>query len=206
MDTKAHTYIESAISRRKPGEIVFPTEFRGSGSQAAIKKAMSRIARAGKISRLAHGIYYIPKSDPNLGRLRPDPDQVVKLVAQKERIRIRPAGSYALHRLGLTTQVPTKRVYITDGNSRQFKIGNILIQFKSTSAKKLAMKGDISSLVIQAIEEIGIEHINKEIQMKLSDFLLKEDPKNLQHDLRLASAKVNDYIVKLLKLLQSKND
>lgn len=200
MNEKTHRYIESAISRRRPGEIVFPTEFRGKGSQAAIKKAMSRIAKAGKISRLAHGIYYIPKSDPKLGKLRPDPEQVVKMVAQKERIRIRPAGSYALHKLGLTTQVPTRRVYLTDGNSRQFKLGNVLIRFKSTSAKKLAMKGEISSLVIQAIEEIGVEHISKEIQVKLKEFLLNEDSKNLQHDLRLASAKVNDYIVKLMKL------
>jgi hypothetical protein len=203
METKAHTYIESAISHRKPGEIVFPTEFRGTGSQAAIKKAMSRIARTGKINRLARGIYYIPKTDPKLGKLRPDPEQVVKMVAQKEKIRVRPAGAYALHRLGLTTQVPTKRVYITDGNSRHFKLGNIQIRFKSTSAKKLAMKGEISSLVIQAIEEIGVEHINKEIQMKLGAFLSKEDPKILQQDLRLASAKVNDYIVKLMKLIQS---
>ncbi|HLT74019.1 MAG TPA: DUF6088 family protein [Ohtaekwangia sp.] len=203
MEMNTHTYIESAISRRKPGEIIFPAEFRGKGSQAAIKKAMSRIARAGKINRLAHGIYYIPKTDPTLGKLRPDPEQVVKMVAQKEKIRVRPAGAYALHRLGLTTQVPTKRVYITDGNSRQFKLGNIQIRFKSTSAKKLAMKGKISSLVIQAIEEIGVEHINKEIQMKLSGFLSKEDPKILQHDLRLASTKVNDYIVKLMKLIQS---
>ncbi|HYF69629.1 MAG TPA: DUF6088 family protein [Ohtaekwangia sp.] len=203
MDTKTHTYIESVISRRKPGEIVFPTEFRGKGSQAAIKKAMSRIAKTGKINRLAHGIYYIPKTDPKLGKLRPDPEQVVKMVAQKEKIRVRPAGAYALHRLGLTTQVPTKRVYITDGNSRQFKLGNIQIRFKSTSAKKFAMKGEISSLVIQAIEEIGVQHISKEIQMKLGAFLSKEDPKILQHDLRLASAKVNDYIVKLMKLIQS---
>lgn len=198
MDEKTHAYIESTISRRKPGEIVFPTDFRGKGSQAAIKKAMSRIAKAGKISRLAHGIYYIPKSDPKLGKLRPDPEQVVKMVAQKERIRIRPAGSYALHKLGLTTQVPMKRVYITDGNARQFKLGNVLIRFKSTSAKKLAMKGELSSLVIQAIEEMGIDHINKEIKIKLKEFLLKEDPKALQHDLRLASAKVNDFIVKLM--------
>jgi hypothetical protein len=75
----------------------------------------------------------------------------------------------------------------------------VLIRFKSTSSKKLSMKGELSSLVIQAIEEIGIDHINKEIQVKLKEFLLKEDPKDLQHDLRLASAKVNDFIVKLMR-------
>lgn len=199
MELKTHAFIDLAISRRKPGEILFPTEFRGKGSQAAIKKAMSRIAKTGKINRLAHGIYYIPNADPKLGKLRPDPEHVVKMVALKERVRIRPAGAYALHKLGLTTQVPTKRVYITDGNPRRFKLGNVLIQFKATSAKRLAMKGEISSLVIQAIEEIGIDHISTQLQVKLKQFLMKEDHKKVQHDLRLASAKVNDFVVKLMK-------
>jgi hypothetical protein len=199
MEDKTHTYIESTISKRKPGEILFPAEFRGKGSQAAIKQAMSRIAKTGKISRLAHGIYYIPKVDPTLGKLRPEPEQVVKMVALKEKIRIKPAGAYALHKLGLTTQVPTKRVYITDGNSRQFRLGKLLIRFKSTSPKKFAMRGEISSLVIQAIEEIGVNYISAELHEKLKEHLLKEDPKKLEHDLRLASAKVNDYIVKLLR-------
>jgi len=199
MNVKTHTYIESALARRKPGEVVFPTEFRGKGSQAAIKKALSRIAQAGTIKRLAHGIYYVPKTDPILGSVRPDPEHVVALIADKEKIRVRPAGAYALHRLGLTNQVPAKRVYVTDGNPRHFKLGNTVIKFKSTSSRKLAMKGELSSLVIQAIEELGVEHIPEETATKLKAFLQKEDPKNIEHDLRLASGKVNDFIVKLMK-------
>lgn len=199
MEEKVHSHIQSSISKKKAGNILFPADFRGKGTQAAIKQAMSRLAKAGRVKRLAHGIYYIPKIDPVLGELRPDIDEVVNMLAQKERIRVRPAGAYALHQLGLTTQVPMKRVYVTDGNPRQFRLGKTTIRFKATSSKKLSTVGKISSLVIQAIEEMGVEHIGPELEKKILDSLRKEEPRNLKHDLALASAKVNDYIVRLMK-------
>jgi predicted transcriptional regulator of viral defense system len=199
MEEKVHSHIQTTVSRKKGGEILFPADFRGKGTQAAIKQAMSRLARAGHVKRLAHGIYYIPKIDPVLGELRPDVDEVVKMLAQKERIRVRPAGAYALHQLGLTTQVPMKRVYITDGNPRQFRLGKMLVRFKATSAKKLSTTGKISSLVIQAIEEIGVDQISSDLEKKILESLRKEDSRKLRHDLMLASTKVNDYIVRLMK-------
>jgi len=199
MKGQTHSDIESTISKKKAGEIIFLTDFRGKGTHAAIKQAMSRLARKGKVKRLAHGIYYLPKTDPLLGEMRPDPDEVVNMLAKKEHIQIKPAGAYALHRLGLTTQVPTKRVYITNGNPRQFRLGRMQVSFKATSAKKLAMKGKTSALVIQAIEELGLDQIGPDIELKIRGLLLREDPRILRYDLTLASGKVNDYIVKLMK-------
>jgi hypothetical protein len=196
---KTHTYIENIINKKKEGELIFPTDFRGRGTEDAIKKALSRLSQKGMLKRLAHGIYYIPKTDPVLGELRPGADDVVKMLAKKEKIRVRPAGAYALHRLGLTTQVPTKLVYITDGHPRQFKLGKMQIKFKATTPKKLSTVGKISSLVIQALEEIGTENVDATTETKIQELLKKEDPKKLKHDLALAPAKVNDYIVKLLK-------
>jgi hypothetical protein len=196
---KAHTYIENILHRRKSGELIFPTDFRGKGTEDAIKKALSRLAQKGVLKRLSHGIYYIPKFDPVLGELRPGAEDVVKMLAKKEKIRVRPAGAYALHRLGLTTQVPTKLVYITDGHPRLFKLGKLQIKFKATTPKKLSTIGKISSLLIQALEEIGPENVNAFMESKIHDLLKNEDPKKLKHDLALAPAKINDYIVKLLK-------
>lgn len=196
---KTHTYIENRISKKKQGELIFPTDFRGYGTEGAIKKALSRLAQEGTLKRLAHGIYYIPKIDPVLGELRPGAEEVVKLLAKKEKIKVRPAGAYALHRLGLTTQVPTKLVYITDGNPRQFKLGKMQIKFKATAPKKLGTVGKISGLVIQALEEIGTTNVDPATESKILDFIQQEDPKKLMHDLALAPAKVNDYLVKLMK-------
>jgi hypothetical protein len=80
----------------------------------------------------------LPKIDPLFGAIYPIPEQVAEAIAKKEMVRIMPAGAYALHRLGLTTQVPTKLVYITDGENRQIKIGKTTIKFKATTPKKSA--------------------------------------------------------------------
>lgn len=196
---KTHTQIKHSISRRKEGEVVFPSEFRGMGTDAAIKQALSRLARQGFIKRLAHGIYYKPKIDTVLGEIRPSADDVIRMVAQKEKIRIKPAGTYALHELGLTTQVPTRRVYITDGHPREFALGKLKIKFKGTTPKRLMRQGKISSLVIQALEELGTENIDKDIKQKIRALLMQENQQKLKHDLRLAPVKVNNYIVQLMK-------
>lgn len=196
---KTHSHIEHVIAGKQPGDLVFPSDFRGSGSQDAIKKALSRLARQGRVKRLAQGIYYLPKTDPVLGELRPAAEEVARMIAQKEHIRIRPTGIAALHELGLSTQMPTRLVYLTDGHPRQFRVGKLPVKFKATTPKKLAMKGPISSLLLLALEEIGIEQIDRVTEKKICDLIIKEDPELLQHDLRLGSTKANDYIVHLLE-------
>lgn len=191
--------IEKKVSRKKNVNLIFPTEFRDIASDAAIRQALSRLTKKGAIKRLAHGIYYMPETDSLLGELRPSVDDIINRIAEKDCIRIKPAGAYALHELGLTTQVPTRRVYLTDGHPRQFKIGKLQIKFKPTTPKRLSRTGPISSLAIQALEELGTTDIDLETKTKLRELLLKEDPKILQHDLKLSTGKVSSYILKLLK-------
>jgi hypothetical protein len=196
---KVHPHIKSLINNKKQGEILFPSDFRGLGTDSAIKKTLSRMVKSGEIKRLAHGIYHIPKTDPKLGDIRPGADDIVRMIAEKEKIRVRPAGAFALHQLGLTTQVPTKRVYITDGHQRQFMIGKLQIKFKPTTPKRLMRKGKISSLVIQALEELGTNNIDHETHNKIKELLKKEKPDMLRHDLQLAPVKINNYIVNIMK-------
>jgi hypothetical protein len=190
--------IERLLSRKKSGSLIFLSDFRGIGTEAAIKKALSRLVQKGVLKRAAHGIYYIPKIDPVLGELHPGGEEVAMMLAKKEKIRIRPAGAFALNKLGLSTQVPTRLVYITDGPPRQLKMGKLDIKFKATSHKKLATIGKISALVIQALEELDLNNIDESRTERIKQLLLTEDPKKLKHDLTLAPARIYDYIVKLL--------
>lgn len=190
--------IERLLSRKKSGNLIFLSDFRGIGTEAAIKKALSRLVQKGVLKRAAHGIYYIPKIDPVLGELHPGGEEVAMMLAKKEKIRIRPAGAFALNKLGLSTQVPTRLVYITDGPPRQLKMGKLEIKFKATSHKKLATTGKISALVIQALEELDLNNIDESRTTRIKQLLLTEDPKKLKHDLTLAPARIHDYIVKLL--------
>jgi hypothetical protein len=195
---KVQNNIERLLSRKKKGDLIFLSDFRGIGTEAAIKKSLSRLAQLGTVKRLAHGIYFIPKMDPVLGELYPSAEEVATMLAKKERVRIRPAGANALNRLGLSTQVPTRLVYITDGPPRRLKIGKLEVRFKATSHKKLATVGEISALVIQALGELDVKHIDRDTAAKIKGLLIKEDPRKLKHDLGLAPVRVHDYIVRLL--------
>ena len=178
--------------------MIFLSDFRGMGTEAAIKKALSRLSQLGTVKRLAHGIYFIPKTDPILGEVYPGAEEVATMLAKKAGVRIRPAGASALNKLGLSTQVPMRLVYITDGPPRRLKLGNLEVRFIATSRKKLATVGEISALVIQALEELDAKHIDRDTAAKIKGFLLKEDSGKLKHDLGLAPGRVHDYIVRLL--------
>ncbi|MCX6263134.1 MAG: DUF6088 family protein [Bacteroidetes bacterium] len=195
-----HKHIEHSVLRRKKGDLIFPTDFRSKGTQAAVKTALSRLSKKGKLKRLAHGIYYVPKIDPLFGAIYPVPEEVAEAIAKKEKVRIKPAGAYALHRLGLTTQVPTKLVYITDGENRQIKIGKTTIKFKATTPKKMALEGQLSSLVILALDELKSINIDGVTERKIKEILQKENPGQLKRNLSLTSGHVHDYIIKLISV------
>lgn len=195
-----HAAIEDNIKRYKRGQLITPSDFRGKGSEAAIKKTLSRLAADGTIKRLGHGLYVLPKKDPLFGEVLPSAEEIATTLAKKEKVKITPTGAYAMHKLGLTLQVPTKLVYLTDGSSRTIKIGKNTIRFKSTTPKKMALKGNLSGLIILALEELGTDHIDEATQLKLSMLLQKENPVFLKHDLKLASAVVHDFILKITQI------
>lgn len=194
-----HKKIEHQIEQKKPGEIIFPNEFKGTGTEAAIKMALHRLTKTGRLQRIAQGIFMAPKHDLVFGMLQPPLEDIAMAIAKKEKIKIKPAGAYALNKLGLSTQVPTQLVYITDGPRKKIHIGKNVIIFKQSTPKKLALKGDLSGLIIQALEEIDPNTLDERTLDKLANLLQMENPKKLQHDLQLAPAKVNDFIFKLLK-------
>ncbi len=103
--------------------------------------ALSRLTREGRLTRLAHGIYFVPVTDPVLGKLDPSVEAVAEQLADRERVRIRPTGAFALNKLRLSTRVPTRLVYLTDGHPRKLKIGKATVEFKPTTPKKMALKG-----------------------------------------------------------------
>lgn len=117
---------------------------------------------------------------------------------KKEHIKIKPVGSYALHKLGLTTQIPMKLVYFTDDPAKLIKIGKTTIKFKPTTPKKLSLEGKLSSLIIQALEELGTENLDSTTVKRIKELLKKEDPKKLMRDLKLTKASISKYLFSLL--------
>ena len=195
-----HLKIVQAISRKKQGELIFPSDFKKIGNQNVIKTTLHRLCRKKLIDRLAPGIYIIPRHDPVLGNICPSLEEIAYAIANRDKARIMPSGAYALNKLGLSTQVPTKLVYLTDGAPRQIKIGNRTIKFKATIPKKLITKGEISGLVIQALSELGPGGVAPNLELKLKIALQKECISNIKHDAQLAPAWIAEKLYALVEL------
>lgn len=187
------------IKDNKRGKIFFPASFSKLGGEAAIHQALKRLAEKGILLRIAHGIYLYPKTDPELGTLYPPIDEIAKAIAKRDKARIVPTGVQALNLLGLSTQVPMKVVYLTDGAQRNVSIGKQSIKFKKTSPRNLAAKGEISGLVIQALREIGKDNASADQLRIIHEFLQKEDPANVRNDAGLAPAWISKIMATTLE-------
>lgn len=191
--------IEKHITSQKKGKVFFPTSFHDFGSSEAVKKSLFRLERKGILIRLAQGIYLYPKKDEVMGTVYPSTDEIAKAIAKRDKARVVPTGALALNKLGLSTQVPMKMVYLTDGAARSIRIGKRSIKFKRTVARNLAVKGEISGLAIQALREIGEGKASSAQLDKLHQLLKKEKPEILKHDAALAPVWIRKIMLDALK-------
>jgi hypothetical protein len=186
---KIEAKIVEILQDTPKGSVLFVDDFLDLGSPDSIKKALYRLTNEKNLLiRLAHGVYLYPKTDKELGTLYPSTEEIAKAIARRDKARIIPTGVYALNRLGFSTQVPMKIVYLTDGATRSIKIGKRTISFKRTSPRNLMTTGDISTLAIQALKEIGQENVDEQILKQLTVVLKKETQENILHDAKLAPA------------------
>ena len=181
------------------GSILFVDDFLDFGNSESIKKALFRLKEKELLIRLAHGIYLYPKKDKDLGVLYPSAEEIAIAIAKRDRARIIPTGVQALNKLGLSTQIPLKVVFLTDAAARSIKIGKRTITFKKTSPKNLMVKGEISGLVIQALKSIGQHKIENDMLTKLLTTLKNEKKEIILHDAKLAPAWINKILMSATK-------
>lgn len=199
MNNSIDIHILNKLKKAKRGSLFFIDDFLIYGKYKAVSKTLERLVAKKEITRIARGIYSLPVIDPILGEVKPSTEEIAKAIAKKERARIIPSGSIALNALGLSNQVPMNVVYLTDGSPRKISIGKRSILFKKTSAKNLILIGKISSLVIQALKEIGNGNVTKDEEQIILNHLQKEEPNRLEHDIRFAPEWIRKIMRKALK-------
>ena len=195
-----HNQIESSILKSRKGKIIFSSNFSEYGTAVAIRHAFSRLCKEGLLIRLSAGIYLYPEIDKEIGVIYPSIEKIAKEIAKQEKARIIPTGVYALNALGLSTQIPMRVVFLTDGTPRMINIeGEASIKFKKTAPKYLSFKSKLMSLVVFALREIGENKATSEQLEKIKKLLQNEQKETITNDLTLAPAWVKNTILKLIK-------
>jgi len=182
------------IQARKRGWVFTPDSFSDLGTRRAVDLALMRHRDNGLIRQLARGLYDYPKIDPQLGPLQPSTDDIASALAGRDATRLQPSGAYAANLLGLSTQVPMKVVYLTDGRTRTVQVGKRQITLKHTTPRNMATAGKISGLVIQALRHLGRKNIDQQVIAQLDRRLDDDARKQLVKDIRYAPAWIADII------------
>jgi len=186
--------IETKILKSSVGEIFFAEDFYAYGSPGNIRLTLFRLVNEGILERLAQGIYLKPKKDPLLGTIYPTTEEIAKQIAQRDKARIAPTGVLALYLLGLTTQVPLKAVYLSDGSQREIKIGNRTIQFKKTVPKSFAIKDELLHLIVQAFKEVGQNNVTEEFIEKIKPSVAQLDSQVVQKQVKYSPVWIQKHI------------
>jgi hypothetical protein len=129
--------------------------------------------------------------------LTPSPDAVARALAGRDAFRLQPSGAYAANLLGLSTQIPMKIVYLTDGRSRTVHIEKKQIALKQTTPRNMATAGRTSGLVIQALRHLGRKYVDNHVIAKLDRGLGSDDRKQLLKDVRFAPVWIADIMRRL---------
>ncbi len=190
-----HQKIIERISDNDRGWAFSKRDLLDLGADAAVRKALSRLESDGTIRRVCRGIYEYPRYSEFLEqKLSPDIDQVARALARKFRWRIQPSEATALNFLGLSTQIPGRVQYLSDGPTRSYKIGKITLEFRHRTLKESGLKNSESALIVQALKGLGKERAtDREIQ-KIRQWLPTEKRATVLRDTRLVTGWVYEII------------
>ena len=194
-----HSQIRNSIIKKRKGAIIFAEDFKKIGDGGTVRVSLFRLCKEGLLIRLANGIFLFPKIDKKygLGVIYPSIFEIANEIAKREKARLVPTGVYAMNRLGLSTQVPAKVIFLTDGTPRTIKIGQkATIKFQKTTTKNLAFKGKITQLVCSALKEIGKNNVTDEHLQKIKQILSLENNKIIEHDAALTPEWISKTILR----------
>lgn len=196
--TNVQDAIFDYLRHRSRGKVYTSKDLGQLGNRAAVDQALSRLARDGTLQRLARGLYYYPKTNPRLGIVvSPSADEIAAALARQTGSRIAPSGALAANRLGLSTQVPAKHVYLTDGRSREVRVGNQVFFMKHVAPKDLPIGSPVSAAVFQAIRYLGSDSIDDTVVSRLRRRLSIKQRQQLLRDARYTTGWIADIVRKI---------
>lgn len=161
MNTLPETILQQARSLPEGG-VLSPKEFLHLGSRSAVDQAFSRLAKTGKLLRVARGAYAAPVSS-RFGSRAPAPEKVVKALAEQSGEIVVPHGASSANVLGLTQQVPIREVYLTSGRTRKLKLGRSEVLVKHAPRWMLALGTRPAGAAVRALAWIGPTHAGKSL-------------------------------------------
>ncbi len=195
-----HGKILNRIARAGSGRVFTPKDFLDFAGRDVTDQTLSRLVRSGALQRLGRGLYFVPRRNDSLGvDIPPNLDEVADAVARQTGSRVAPSGAVAANRLGLSTQVPAKPIYLSDGRTRQVRVGKYVLQIKHVPPKEFPVGNRKSAMVFQALRFLGQDAASDKVVKTIRAALSQADKKQLLADAKYAT----DWLCELARKIAS---
>lgn len=120
-------------------------------------------------------------------------------IARKFGWTIAPSGNTALNQLGVSTQVPAKWSYISDGPYNNFEFGTVEIEYKHRSNKNISGLSYKTASVIQGIRALGKENIGSAEIAKIRQCLSEQEKESLLTEAQQSTAWIYKYMKEICR-------
>ncbi len=145
------------------GALFGANELLGFGARAAVDQALVRLLNASDIMRVARGTYTLPVAT-RFGLRGPDELLLARSFARREGVTIARHGADEAHRLGLSTQVPVKTIWLTSGRAASLAVGAQTVEFKPAARWLLVDPGGRAGALLRAIAWLGADEAVEQLR------------------------------------------
>jgi hypothetical protein len=139
------------------GGLLSPKEFLHLGSRAAVDQALCRLVCEGILLRVGRGAYSLPVQG-RFGVRPPSTESVIEAIESTSGETVVASGAAEANALGLTTQVPTREIYLTSGPSRRLQLGSRDVELKHGNRCQMLLGKRPAGKAIRALMWLGPEH------------------------------------------------
>lgn len=114
--------IKKKINHFKQGEIFSSRDFLEFGNRSVIDKTLSRMVQKGEIERAARGLFFRPIKNRFVGNVPINIEAVIEVISQQNSETIQVHGAEAARQFKLSTQMPTKTIFYTNGATQKLRL------------------------------------------------------------------------------------
>ncbi|AJM71511.1 DUF6088 family protein [Mycoplasma yeatsii] len=192
--------IQERINNFEYDKVFTSDDFLDIASSETVRRTLNRLAKDQKIRRIINGFYFTPKYVELIKEYGTfNVYELIDAIARKYNWDIAPFGLACLNILSLSTQVPAKVIFVSNGRNKTFNADGMTIEFRKVSSREISNMSLKTRIVIQAIKELGKGKIKKYHIDRIRWRLAEEEKQNLLVEARHTTKWIYEHIKEICK-------
>lgn len=190
--------LEKAVLAMPKGRVFTCRDLKIDMNDASLRQGLKRLVDKGVLRRAQRGYFERPVYSKFLREnLATDMVKMAESIARNNKWTIAPSGNTALNMLGISTQVPAKWTFMSDGPYKTYTINGMQLEFKHRANRNISGISSKTLLVIHALKSLTLEETTPEVLEKIGAGLSMFEKKKLLEETAFTSRRILDAIKKI---------